>query len=119
MHYHPCCDVWTTRGSAAKRNSHIKHLKWRKLISTLDKNIEEKKLALQAMMKEKGWRLPAVLNEACEAQSTRTVSEQLPFRLHNPYQPPQDLQASLSPKDFTRSNKNLFTQNSPGTFYLK
>lgn len=99
IHYHHCCDVWTTRGSAAKRASHYKSLTWRKLFSILGKKTEDKKQALLAKMTDEGWRLPAVLNEVCQAQPRQSLHPQSAFKPHQLYLPPQDLQASFSLQD--------------------
>jgi hypothetical protein len=94
--HHSCCDSWTSKGAKIKRKSHKKHESWGKLLLSLDKAVEDKKQALQAKMIEEGWRLPAVLNEACQARPKQTRQPQTAFRLHQPDLPPQDFQASLA-----------------------
>lgn len=96
LYYHPCCDVWTSRGSAAKRASYSRHLKWGRLLLNLDKNIEDKKLALLGKMTEEGWRLPAVLNNSCDPQQRSTTQIQNAFRPHIPDLPQQDFQPSIA-----------------------
>jgi len=98
--HHPCCDVWTTRAAKTKRASHPRTTQWRQLILTLDKTIEDKKQALLAKMTEEGWRLPALLNEVCQAQSPPTLQQKSAFRPHIPVQQPQDTQASPAPHHF-------------------
>ncbi len=69
-------------------------------MSTLGKDTGDKKQALLAKMTEEGWRLPAVLNEFCQVRPTSTFQQQPAFRLHQFDQPPQDLQADFSPRNY-------------------
>ncbi len=62
MSYHSCCDVWTTRPRKAFAESHIRTIRFQRLISTLEGSIDEKKKALKAKMIEEGFRLPALIN---------------------------------------------------------
>lgn len=100
--YHPCCDVWTTRSSKSKRASHSKNLPWRKLISSLSKSVEEKKEALLAKITDEGWRLPVVLNEACQAHHNQTGRSQAAFRPHQPNLSLYNLQFSNPPPAFVQ-----------------
>ena len=74
--YHHCCDVWTSRSAKVSRDSHKQKLHWKNLLSTLNKQAEDKKQALLAKMTEEGWRLPAVLNETCQAQPRQLFGPQ-------------------------------------------
>lgn len=118
LYYHPCCDVWTSRGSAAKRASHSRHIKWGRLILTLDKNTEDKKLALHGKMIEESWRLPAVLNDSCQSQPRSATQMQNAFRPHMPDLPPQDFQPSISSGHTIQPSLNNSDQQDPGNFYL-
>ena len=100
FYYHPCCDVWTTRASKAKRASHTSHLQWKQISATLDKSVEDKKQALQAKMIEECWRLPSVVNGPCSRQPNQSSGHQLPFNLYNQDQPQQCVQAGLAEQDF-------------------
>jgi hypothetical protein len=113
LYYHLCCDIWTTRSSKVKRNSHSKKASWRKIISTLDRTIEDKKLALLAKMIEEGWKIPVTLNEPCQVQPKPNLHQQHGFRPHKPSIQPQDLQASLAPPDFIMTS--LDHPNNQGT----
>lgn len=115
LYYHPCCDVWTTRSSKTKRATHTRFLKWGRILLTLDKAAEDKKQALQAKMIEEGWRLPAVLNEACHARPSPRAQQQIAFRLH---QPPQELRAGLTPLDFLRPDSDCPLQQASGIIYI-
>ena len=115
LFYHPCCDVWTTRSSKAARNSHSKYMQWGKLILTLEKNIEDKKQALQAKMIEEGWRLPALLNEPCKCHLRITPDPNLPFKPHNPDQRPEELRPALPPQGFIDPLPIHFAFQDPGT----
>ena len=65
--YHSCCDVWTTRGVKKVRASHVKKLRWKELMASLESNGEEdKKTLLRAKMAEERWRVPVVINEVCK-----------------------------------------------------
>lgn len=114
--YHPCCDVWTTRGASAKRASHSQRLKWKGLMATLDKTAPDKKQALLAKMTEKEWRLPAILNEACQVQPKLISHQQTAFRLHQPDIQPQNLQASLAPSDFIMTSPDHPNNQDAGIF---
>ena len=118
LYYHPCCDVWTSRGSAAKRASHSRHLKWGRLLLNLDKNIEDKKIALLGKMTEEGWRLPAVLNNSCHPQPRSTTQMQNAFRLHIPDLPQQDFQPSIASGNFILPSLDASDHQDPGNFYL-
>ena len=113
--FHLCCDVWTSRAAKSKRASHVKCLTWRKLLLLLDKAAEDKKQSLQAKMVEEGWRLPAVLNEACQARPSPTFQQQIAFRLH---QPAQDLRAGLTPLEFLRPNSDHSCQQALGIIHI-
>ena len=117
IYYHPCCDVWTTRGSVAKRSSHLKKLQWRKLISTLDKSCEDKKQALLAKMIEEGWRVPAVLNKLCECHLRQSVDQSRHFKTHNPDQRPEELVSALPSQDFIEPSYHHFAFQDQGTHY--
>ncbi len=98
--YHPCCDVWTTRAAKTKRASHSRTKQWRQIILSLDRSVEDRKLALQGKMIEEGWRLPALLNHACTFQPPQTVGQ---LAHHNPLlqpQPPAITQVDLATLDF-------------------
>lgn len=118
LYYHPCCDIWTTRGSEAKRASHSKHFHWRQLISTLDKSCEDKKKALLAKMAEEDWRVPIVLNEACQVRPTPTFQQQSAFSLHQAEQLPQDLQTIFSPQILNKISPDHYIHQDLGSFYL-
>lgn len=96
--YHPCCDVWTSRGAIAKRASHTKFLKWGRLLLSLGKT-DDKKQALQAKMAEEGWRQPSVLNQTCRSQLKQALPLQTAFTHHQPDIPLHDTQADLTPLD--------------------
>lgn len=98
--YHQCCDIWTTKASKSKRSTHGKSIQWRNLLLALDKNTEDKKQALLTKMTEEGWRLPAVLNERCQARPSSNFQQQTAFRLHQPDIQPQGLQADFPSLDF-------------------
>ena len=67
LFYHSCCDVWTSRGAEKSRSSHTKKLRWTILMASLKTTgEEEKKTLLRAKMTEEGWRLPAIMNQACK-----------------------------------------------------
>lgn len=116
--YHQCCDTWTTRGAEAKRATHKEKIKWRKLMSTLDKSCEDKKQALRAKMAEERWKLPVVFNEACKVRPNPSQQQQLAFRLYQP----QDLQTPPllhnrqtfpwqgAPEEATPSSQIILTQ---------
>lgn len=118
LFYHPCCDVWSTRASKAKRASHSKHLQWRQITSTLDKSVEDKKQALLAKMTEGGWRLPALLNEACHFKPKRSFQQETAFKVVNPDLPPEDLRASFAPQDFGNASPDYHFHQALGMFYL-
>ena len=118
LYYHPCCDIWTTRGSITKRSSHSKSLHWRKLLSTLDKSIDDKKQALFAKMTKEDWRLPALLNETCHPRARPTLQPQSAFELHYPDQIPQDLQASLAPQYFAQARPDDSPNQAISMLYL-
>lgn len=118
IYYHLCCDVWTTRSSKAKRASHIKFLQWRKIMASLDKNMDDKKQALLAKMTEEGWRNPVVVNQVCQTQPATTVPTQFPFRLHNQSLQPQDLHVRLVPTNFTLPDPHYTSYNTLGTSCL-
>ena len=107
VYYHPCCDVWTTKASKAKRASHSKYLKWGKLLLTLDKSFEDKKQALHVKMIEERWRLPALLNEACQNQPAPKPSPQHTF--NTPPQPaqPEHFETSVAGRGFDQPVLNL------------
>jgi hypothetical protein len=84
LYYHSCCDLWTTRNSKAKRNSHKTHLSWKKIMASLPKDTEDKKKALQAKMLEKRWRMPVLLNKPCQSHSSTYPNPKFPFRPHVP-----------------------------------
>lgn len=117
INYHPCCDVWTTKASKLKRSSHIRSIQWRRIIQSLKKPLDDKKLALQEKMAGEGWRLPALLNQPCKYQLPQTAGPQLPFRPHHPENPPRDLRASLVPQDFSRQDEEYSLLNASGTVY--
>ncbi len=98
--YHPCCDIWTTRAAKAKRTSHKQLLHWRQVLNSLDKSVEDKKLALQGKMAEEGWRLPALLNEPCRYQQTHTLAQQTQSNQLNPPWQPFTTQPGLATLDF-------------------
>jgi len=115
--YHPCCDVWTTKGAKTIRKSHVKAQQWRNLLLTLDKSVEDKKQALLSKMTEEGWRLPAVLNETCQARPAPTFQQQTAFRLRQPDIQPQDLQAGFSSLDFVYPDQLPFELVTPSSIY--
>lgn len=65
LSYHRCCDSWSTRNSKYIKESHSSMIHWREIMATLDRSIEDKKQALQAMMVEEGWQIPVVVNKHC------------------------------------------------------
>ena len=85
--HHPCCDVWTTRNSKLARTSHIKETKWNTLLASLDSNAPDKITALRAKMLEKGWRMPVLMNQRCQAQSLRQSHSKLPFQPYSTSKP--------------------------------
>lgn len=99
LYYHPCCDTWTTRSSKAKRASHIKHLQWNKIISTLGRSNEDKKQALLAKMIEESWRLDIVFNEYCQFKSTDSIKDKSPFKRKNIHLASEDLQAKSAQQE--------------------
>ena len=99
LYYHPCCDIWTSKSSKTKRATHIKQMPFRKILSILDKSIEDKKNALMVKMVEEGWRIPAILNEVCKLKLVPSVPHRNTFRLYNPYLLPHNLQATLPPRE--------------------
>ena len=103
LYYHPCCDVWTSKNSKTKRASHAKQMPFRRIMSILDKSIEDKKQALMVKMAEEGWRIPAVLNEGCKMKPVASHAVQNTFRLYNPYGLPHNLQAGLVAREFSLS----------------
>jgi hypothetical protein len=115
--YHPCCDVWTTKSAKTKRNSHPRKLQWKQIISSLGKNIEDKKQALLIKMTEDSWQIPVVLNEACQIRPQLTIQPQSAFKLHNPHQAPQGLRHSLAPQDFTHPGQDCFFRDAQGKLY--
>lgn len=114
--YHNCCDIWTSRSAKASRDSHRQKLQWKNIISTLDKTIEDKKQGLLAKMTEEGWRLPAVLNEACQVRLFSTRSRQLAFRHHISDQPPQELRVSSAPQNHSDHSLNCFFEQDSSNF---
>jgi hypothetical protein len=113
--YHHCCDKWTSRSAKVSRDSHKQKLQWKNLLSIVDKSYEDKKQALLAKMTEEGWRLPAILNEACDSQSRANIQTQIAFRPHNPDQPPQDLRDVLAPQNLVQTSSDHFTHQELGT----
>ena len=76
LSYHICCDVWSKRGSKRYRKLHKQELKWNQVMTSLSKEVPDKKLALQAKMIEEGWRIPVLLNKPCQVLPLRQVSQQ-------------------------------------------
>lgn len=109
--YHSCCDSWSTRCPKSKRSTHKNHLPWRKLMTLLDKNTEDKKQALLGKMTEEGWKLPIVLNQICQVHSAPTLPAQLSLRLHSRFPQPQDFPPSLAPREFTQTDPNQLSHN--------
>lgn len=101
LYYHPCCDIWTSKNSKTKRASHAKQMPFRRIMSILDKSIDDKKLALMVKMAEQGWRIPAVLNEACTLKPVASNPLLNTFRLYSPYGLPHNLQAGLLAREFS------------------
>lgn len=98
--YHPCCDVWTSPYGKGKgtRRTHDKSYQWKRIISV--KNIQGKKQALLAKMIEEEWRIPVVLDEACENPRKPIMQQQTAFRPRHPDSQSQDSQAGLSCLEF-------------------
>lgn len=111
--YHPCCDVWTTRAAKAIRSSHFSSKQWRQIILSLDRSVEDKKLAFQGKMAEEGWRLPALLNYACKFQPPQSVGPQtLPIQLSQ-HQPLALTQVELATLDFVLPGQNTSQMITP------
>ena len=115
--HHPCCDVWTTRAAKLKRASHRTKIQWREILNSLDKSCEDKKQALLAKMTEEGWRLPALLNEACKYQLSQPPRPRDPSKVDQPEQPPQELLPPLAPHHFTDLRPACYLFQDPGTIY--
>jgi hypothetical protein len=113
LHYHGCCDSWSTRNCKKARNSHNQHLQWRKLISALEPNSEGKEKALLAKMTEEGWKIPVVLNELCGTKTRQTFESQLPFKLENSCHPQGNQQTSLALPNFSYPNNDQPQNDTP------
>ena len=115
--HHPCCDVWTTKASKAKRESHRQKLQWKSIMKALGSSCEDKKQALQAKMIEEGWRLPALLNESCNCQSRQTLRPEDPPKFHQSLHPPEELLLPFSPQDFIGPSPSQLPFQDPGINY--
>ena len=82
LSHHPCCDLWSTRGSKRSKASHTRETKWKTLLASLDSNAPDKKTALRTKMLEEGWRIPVLINRHCQAQSPRQSDSRFPFQPH-------------------------------------
>jgi hypothetical protein len=115
LYYHPCCDVWTSKSSKTKRESHPKHLPFRRILSTLDKSLEDKKQALLVKMVEEGWRIPAVLNARCTLGKAHPVPAQSAFKLFDPFGLTSGSAAGLVRRDIPLARSFLVERNPEGT----
>ena len=115
--YHSCCDIWTSRGAEPKRMTHGKHLKWRKLMASFGSSIENRKQALLTKMTEEHWRLPAILNQVCQARNSSTMQQQAAFRPYRLELPRQCLQVGTTSQEFLWSNQHCPSKNAFGIIY--
>lgn len=113
--YHPCCDVWTSRSARVKRDSHLKHIQWRKLFTALGKTMEQKKQHLLEKMNEEGWQIPIVLNDSCKVQLNQVPEQKAAIEPRLPYIQPQDLQVGFSHPNFTHPDPMWSEQNTPAS----
>lgn len=107
LYYHPCCDVWSTRNSKAKRASHSQFFQWQKIISTLDRSISNKKQALQAMMHETGIKIPVVVNKACFNKSSTISSKISPNKLQEDISSEDNIEKELSHKNIVLESSSV------------
>jgi hypothetical protein len=116
IYYHPCCDVWTTRNSKAKRASHNQFIQWQKLISKLGRSTENKKQAFKAKMVEERMQIPVVLNKLCSAQPKQNLSRIFPFKLQNPTPLPSATQTDLTTQNLTHPSPDQPLHQDTGIF---
>ncbi len=69
--FHPCCDVWTHRNSKIARQSHLKTMRWKEILTSVGRIEGDMKLALLQKMKELEWRIPVIINQQCSAETSR------------------------------------------------
>ena len=72
--YHKCCDSWTSRNANTIRATHIEEISWSKIISTLDRSVEDRSQALQAKMIAEGMQIPVIVNRPCKTNPTQKVA---------------------------------------------
>lgn len=102
LHYHKCCDIWTTRKCKFARASHNLSISWAEFLFTLDRSGSDQKQVAQAKMIEEGMQISVVINKPCQHNSTATIK---PTRGRKPRQP------SMQPQyNFGRSGAFNFTQ---------
>ena len=75
IQYHPCCDSWTTRQAKASKGSHSESKKWKVVVKEAKQPGLERKESLLAMMRARGWRIPAMLNQTCTRPAAAAIQQ--------------------------------------------
>ena len=118
LYYHPCCDVWTSKAAKSKRASHAKYLRWGEILLTLDKNIEDKKQALQAKMIEDNMTRSIILNQRCKHNLGSVVGKKSRREAVEYQAPPPNPAGHMSDPRWPTVPKDSMQELDLGTFYV-